>query len=146
MLLHCMVATRFAVAVHILMLLATGEGGASATSIILARSVNTNPVVVRRITRLLARAGLIWVRRGPGGAELLRPAEAISLCDVWLAVNPGPGRPLLPVHARPDLACPVGCRVHAILGQAFGTAEGALHEALGRTTLAHLVHSLDLAA
>ena len=69
-----MVATRFAVAVHILMLLAISRG-AHATSLVLARSVTTNPVVVRRITRLLARAGLIWVRRGPGGAELLRPRQ-----------------------------------------------------------------------
>jgi DNA-binding IscR family transcriptional regulator len=145
-----MVATRFAVAVHILMLLASGQAGgpagAPATSLCLARSVNTNPVVVRRITRQLARAGLIWVRRGPGGAELLRPAEAISLCDVWRAVNPGCGRPLLPVHARPDPHCPVGARVQLVLGQAFGAAEAALHEALGRTTLASLVGQLAEAA
>ncbi len=141
-----MIATRFAVAVHILMLLASGQGGATATSLALARSVNTNPVVVRRITRQLARAGLIWVRRGPGGAALLRPPDAISLCDVWRAVNPGTDRPLFPVHARPDPACPVGCRVQLVLGQAFGAAEAALHEALGRTTLADLVGRLDAAA
>ena len=140
-----MVATRFAVAVHILMLLAVSRG-VPATSLFLARSVNTNPVVVRRITRLLARAGLIWVRRGPGGAELLRPSEAISLCDVWRAVNPGQSRPLLPLHARPDPACPVGRNVHAVLGQAFGAAESALQETLGRTTLASLVGRLDCAA
>ena len=144
-----MVATRFAVAVHILMLLASGEAdgrGEPATSLYLARSVNTNPVVVRRITRQLARAGLIWVRRGPGGAELLRPPEAISLCDVWRAVNPGCGRPLLPMHARPDPACPVGRSVHAVLGRAFGAAEAALHDALDRTTVASLVGRLDQAA
>ena len=140
-----MVATRFAVAVHILVLLAISHG-APATSLFVARSVNTNPVVVRRITRLLARAGLIWVRRGPGAAALLRPSEAISLCDVWRAVNPGHHRPLLPVHARPDPTCSVGRSVHAILGQAFGAAEAALHETLGRTTLASLVGRLDRAA
>lgn len=145
-----MVATRFAVAIHILMLLASGQVGGPegepATSMRIARSVNTNPVVVRRITGLLARAGLIRVRRGPGGAELLRPPEAITLCDVWRAVNPGRTRPLLPLHARPDPACPVGRNVHLVLGQAFGAAEAALHEALGRTTLASLVGNLDLAA
>jgi DNA-binding IscR family transcriptional regulator len=145
-----MVATRFAVAIHILMLLATnqaaGEGSAPATSLCLARSVNTNPVVVRRITRQLARAGLIWVRRGPGGAALLRPPEAISLCDVWRAVNPGCGRPLLPVHARPDPGCPVGARIGLVLGQAFGAAETALQDALGRTTLASLLGQLAEAA
>src|SRR4051794_27958953 len=65
-----MVATRFAVAIHILLLLACARPQDKATSEFLARSVNTNPVVVRRITAQLARAGLIRVRRGPGGAEL----------------------------------------------------------------------------
>ena len=63
-----MVATRFAVAIHLLLLLASGQVHGPATSGRLAQSVNTNPVVVRRITGLLARAGLIRVRRGPGGA------------------------------------------------------------------------------
>ncbi len=37
--------------------------------------------------------------------------------------------------------------VHILmLGQAFGAAETALHEALGRTTLASLVACLDRAA
>ena len=140
-----MVPTRFAVAAHILLLLATGERD-DTTSLRIARSVNTNPVVVRRITGQLARAGLIRVRRGPGGAVLLRPTAQITLADVWQAVNPGAPRPLLPVHANPDQACPVGCRVHAVLGDAFGVAERALQGALGKTTLADLLHGMAEAA
>lgn len=162
-----MVATRFAVAVHIMMLLATAEqdeaadmvvatdGGGGAcqaasataaatalartTSLRIAKSVNTNPVVVRRITGLLARAGLIRVRRGPGGAELAQPAARITLGDVWQAVNPGKARPLLPLHAQPDPACPVGRNVHAVLGEAFDDAERALLRSLASTTVAALV-------
>ncbi len=138
-----MVATRFAVAIHILLLLACNRAAGKATSQFLARSVNTNPVVVRRITGQLARAGLIRVRRGPGGAELARTPEEISLGDVWRAVNPGTARPLLPVHTAPDQQCPVGREVHAVLRGAFVAAEEAMHQALCRTTLASLVRNME---
>ena len=99
-------------------------------------------MVVRRITGQLARAGLVRVRRGPGGAELMRAADTITLEDVWRAVNSGSARPLLPLHANPDPDCPVGCRVHAVLGEAFGVAERELERALARTTLADLLHGV----
>jgi len=137
-----MVATRFAVAIHVLLLLACNRDTGKATSQFLAKSVNTNPVVVRRITGQLARAGLIRVRRGPGGAELARPANEISLGDVWRAMNPGGSRPLLPVHAAPSAQCPVGREVHSVLRGAFVAAEEAMHQALCRTTLASLVEGV----
>src|SRR3954470_16688874 len=130
-----MVATRFAVAIHILLLLACNRAEGKTTSEYLARSVNTNPVVVRRITGQLARAGLIRVRRGPGGAVLARPPSAISLGDVWRAMQRAAHRPLLPLHASPDQECPVGREVHSLLGGAFEAAEAAMEQALHRTTL-----------
>ena len=139
-----MVSTRFAVAIHILLLLATARQTGPATSQFLASSVNTNPVVVRRITGQLARAGLVRVRRGPGGAELTRAADLLTLADIWVAVTPRAGR-LLPLHACPNQACPVGRDVHAVLGRAFATAEQALLEALARTTLADLLTTLPQA-
>ncbi|HET9018041.1 MAG TPA: Rrf2 family transcriptional regulator [Acetobacteraceae bacterium] len=134
---------RFTVATHILLLLAgaperPGEGGAeSATSFWLAARVHTNPVVVRRISGQLARAGLLRVRRGAGGAVLARPADAITLEDVWLAVNGNTERPLL---ARPttngDGAD--GARALAVLTGAFGEAEAAFRGGLRGITLRHL--------
>jgi DNA-binding IscR family transcriptional regulator len=142
-----MIATRFAVAIHILLLLACRQRCRQrfgpATSHLIAESVNTNPVVVRRITGQLARAGLVRVRRGPGGAELTRPPEAITLCDVWAAMNTGKAGPMLPLHAAPNLDCAIGQQVHAVLGQAFASVEDAMQAALRQTTLAGLVDSLQ---
>ncbi len=138
-----MVATRFAVAIHILLLLACRQRCGPATSHLIARSVNTNPVVVRRITGQLARAGLVRVRRGPGGAELMRSPDTITLCDVWQAMNTGRSGPVLPVHAAPNLDCPIGRDVHAVLGQAFATVERAMNDALQKTTLASLMSSMQ---
>ena len=141
-----MVATRFAVAIHILLLLACQRREGPATSQYLAESVNTNPVVVRRITGQLARAGLVRVRRGPGGAELTRAAETITLADVWQAMNTGRAATVLPLHACPNMDCPVGKEMHSVLGQAFQTVERAMLDALRRTTLAGLMTTLPKAA
>ena len=79
-----MIATRFAVSLHILTLVARGPTEQS-TSARLAWSIGTNPVVVRRLSGLLARAGLITVQRGPGGASLRRGSRSIVR-----GVAPGP--------------------------------------------------------
>ena len=132
-----MVATRFAVAVHILLLVGRQRGG-PATSRVIAASVNTNPVVVRRIMGQLARAGLVRVRRGPGGAELARPSAEITLFDVWMATRTDRPGPMLPLHATPNPCCAVGERIQALLGETFATVERAMHEALRGQTLACL--------
>ena len=141
-----MIATRFAVAIHVLLLLASRQVQGPATSARLAQSVNTNPVVVRRITGQLSRAGLIRVRRGPGGAELAHAPAAISLGDIWQAVNPGTRRPLLPVHTSPDMTCPVGRGVQDVLARAFELAEAAMQDELRRISLDSLLQHLDCPA
>jgi DNA-binding IscR family transcriptional regulator len=138
-----MVPARFAVATHILLLL-TGTpredapaAGQSATSFWLAERVHTNPVVVRRISGQLARAGLVRVRRGAGGAALARPAAAITLEDVWIAVNGAAERPLLPL---PPLTrhSDAGLRVRTAMEAAFAEAEAAFRGGLRGITLDRL--------
>ena len=134
-----MIATRFAVSLHILTLVARGPAEQS-TSARLAWSIGTNPVVVRRLSGLLARAGLITVQRGPGGASLARPASGITLRDVWRAIHPERER-VLRVHTRTNSACPVGQRLPTLLRSRFEAAEAALLGDLASTTLAELVAS-----
>ncbi len=139
-----MIAARFAVAVHILLLLAAAVGRAPITSSRLAASLHTNPVVVRRITGRLARAGLIHIRRGPGGAGLACPSGAITLAMVWAAMNEGEARPLVKLHAGGD-----GIetrRAQAVLAETFAAAEGDFRRALERITLADLACRMKEAA
>lgn len=133
-----MIATRFSVATHIMLLMASDPDG-RLTSPRIAGSVNTNPVVVRRIMRLLARHGLVEVRRGQGGAALGREPGRITLDDVWAAVNPPPAAPLLPLHARPDPGCPIGSQVPWLFGQTFDGVERAMRRALASTSLADML-------
>lgn len=139
-----MVATRFAVAIHILLLLATEPRG-QATSARIAESVGTNPVVIRRLSGQLARAGLLRIRRGPGGAELARPPETITLADVWAAMRRG-GQPLLPTHPGPRHGTDrLGRSVPALLRDTFAETERALERQLAGVTLRSLVAGLPAA-
>jgi Rrf2 family protein len=133
-----MISSRFAVAVHILALLETGRGQ-PLTSGYMAGSVNTNPAVVRRILSLLARAGLTQARMGAGGGTLLaRPAEAITLKDVYRAVE-CEGRLFALHHEKPNPKCPVGRNIQAVLERATGAAQTALEEQLGERTVADVM-------
>ena len=133
--------TRFAVAVHILTLLESNDGK-PATSEWIAGSVDTNPALIRRQLVELAKAGLTRSQMGPGGGALLaRSAESITLADVYRAINQD--AELLPIHASPNLACPVGRTIQALLEDRFEAAERALEDALGRTTIADLLSAIE---
>lgn len=126
--------SRFAVAVHTLTLIAQGEGE-PVTSEYIAGSVNTNPSLVRRILSQLTRAGLTTSQMGTGGGALLaRPADRITLRDVYRAVD---GGELFALHReQPNPACPVGRNIQALLERRIDAATRALEAELDRTTIA----------
>ena len=133
--------TRFAVAVHILTFLQT-QKGEPATSELIASSVNTNPSLIRRLLSQLARAGLTTSQMGTGGGALLaKPAERITLLDVYRTVDED--RDVIPLHPAPNPRCPVGRNIHAVLEGRIEAAERALQEELARTTIAELAGDLD---
>jgi len=135
-----MIATRYSVALHILLLIADENAGDS-TSARMAWSIGTNPVVVRRIAGQLSRAGIISVQRGPGGASLARPASAITLREVWRAIHPEREK-LFGVHAKTNPACPIGSKVPGLLRGRFNEAETVLMEHFATTTLADMAGRL----
>jgi Rrf2 family protein len=128
--------TRFAVAVHILTLL-QAQKGEPATSEMIAGSVNTNPSLIRRLLSQLAQAGLTTSQMGSGGGALLaRPADTITLLDVYRAVDEG--RDVIPMHPAPNPKCPVGRNIQAVLETKIRDAEKALQNELASTTIADL--------
>lgn len=133
--------SRFTMALHALGMIALEgkpEGRRPLTSVALARSINTNPVVVRRVLADLRRAGLIQTRRGVGGGVVLaRPPGKVSLRDVWEALE---GREqLFGRHpAGPNQQCPVACGVADYLEVLYGDLDAAIKAALGKVTLAQL--------
>lgn len=129
--------SRFAVATHILTLIAAG-GGEPVTSEFIAASVNTNPSFVRRLLSRLTRAGLTTSQLGTGGGALLaRPADRITLRDAYRAVDDDG---IFGLHQeQPNPACPVGRNIQAMLQTRFDAATRALEAELDGTTVADLV-------
>jgi Rrf2 family protein len=130
-------SSRFVVAAHALALLGYGDGEAM-TSEYIAGSVNTNPVVVRRILTMLARAGLVITQEGAGGGvRLAKPAKAIALRAVYLAVE---SESMFALHPQqPNPACPVGRTIQSALQPTLRAAEEAMLDSLADVTVADVV-------
>ena len=111
------------------------------TSELLASSANVNPVVIRRAFGQLKDGGLIKVEKGVGGASLARPAQEVTLLDVFRATESVEGD-LFGFHAHPNEDCPVGRNVHAVLDEELAAAQTALEGRLAQTTLADLLDRL----
>ncbi len=128
-------------AVHVLAVLAYKDGD-RVTSELLAHSVNTNPVVIRRLLLALQQARLVETRKGAGfGSRLSRSAARINLDEVFRAVEQEEAF-CLP-KKKPNQACPVGHCIQAALEQVFGSARKALEQDLARTTLADVLKTVQ---
>lgn len=124
--------TRLSGVLHLLLHLA--EQTEPMTSDVLARAMNTNPVVVRRTMAGLRDNGLVRSERGHGGGwRLARPLDTITLYDVHAAL----GSPALLAlgNRNPSPTCLVEQAVNTALGRAFTDAEQLLLERLRGVTL-----------
>jgi Rrf2 family protein len=137
-------SSRFAVAVHVLALLAM-DGEQLITSEYIAGSVNTNPVVIRRILGRLREAGLVIAQSGVGGgASLVRRPERITLLDVYQAVEAGD---VFSFHPRsPNPHCVCGRHIQAVLGKVFSKAEAAMEKVLAEVTVAQIMQEIEARA
>lgn len=133
------VSSRTAVAVHALTFLARWNEGGLQPSAKIAESLKSNPVLVRRVLGLLRDKGLVSPVEGSGGGWCLaRPAEEITLHDVYAAVEDGES--VLPVHAHPpNQSCVIGRHMQELLEGEFASAQRALEDSLARTSIAEML-------
>lgn len=128
---------RFAMAVHVLAVLAYQEGD-RVTSMALAASINTNPVIVRRLLLALKRARLVDTCKGAGaGSRLSRSPRRINLGEIYMAVDAA--EPFASPSRRPNASCPVGHCIRETLKRVFASARNALERDLEKTTLADII-------
>jgi Rrf2 family protein len=132
--------SRFAVCVHILAYLAYRQGE-SVTSAEIASSVDTNPVVIRRLLAALVKAGLVATRKGAGGGFSLaiKPADC-TLLQIYRVVEPAPSQGLK--RFNPNQKCPVGAKIETILHKVYAEAQAGMEAPLGAVTLAAIHEQL----
>lgn len=134
-------SSRFAVAVHILTIMARAKDE-PIKSDQMASSVNTNPVVIRRILCELARAELITSQTGAfGGSRLARKPNQITLLDVYRAVE---GGGVFALHRQsPSRRCLIGGNIETVLGEVLEEVNLAVEQALATTTIAQVLESIQ---
>ncbi|HEY3761740.1 MAG TPA: Rrf2 family transcriptional regulator [Verrucomicrobiae bacterium] len=131
---------RFAMAVHVLSVLAYQEGD-RVTSAALAESVNTNPVIIRRLLLSLQKAKLIDTCRGAGaGSRLNRSPRRINMAEIYRSVEES--EPFATLTRKPDAHCPVGRSIIAVIDEIFSSAEVAMERDLAKTTLADVLQKV----
>jgi Rrf2 family protein len=132
-----MTSSRFAVAVHILTLMAWSEDEPLKSEQV-AKSVNTNPVVIRRILCELAHARLVVSQTGSaGGSKLARKPDDITLLDIYEAVE---SRDVFSLHRQhPSRRCPVGVNIETVLGEVLEEVNSAVQQVLTRITIKDVV-------
>jgi Rrf2 family protein len=134
-------SSRFAVAVHILSLMAWSDDEPLKSEQV-AESVNTNPVVIRRMLCELSEANLVVSQTGSmGGSRLSRKPGEITLLDVYRAVEcPG----VFSLHRQPPSPqCPVGVNIETVLGTVFEEANSAVEQVLAKISIRDVVMRLE---
>jgi len=131
--------SRLSGVLHVLLHLAEhqSEHQSPMTSESLAKAMDTNPVVIRRILAGLREQGYVSSEKGHGGGWTLTcDWEQISLRDVYVAL----GSPsLLAIGSRTEApVCLVEQAVNAALNKTFEEAEALLVSRFDEVTLAML--------
>jgi Rrf2 family protein len=127
--------SRLSGVLHVLLHMADKNG--PVTSEALAKAMDTNPVVVRRIMAGLRDQGLVRSEKGHGGGwTLARDLPEVTLYGVYTAL----GCPsLLAIGNRTESpGCVVEEAVNAALKHAFDDAEARLLSRFGEVSLAML--------
>lgn len=126
---------RLSGVLHVLLHMADAKG--PVTSDVLAKAMDTNPVVIRRTMAGLREHGYVTSEKGHGGGWVLACDLAkVTLRDIYTAL----GCPsLLAIGNRSDNPdCLVEQSVNAALAKSFRDAEELLLARLGEVTLARL--------
>lgn len=129
---------QYTVGIHIL-LMVTFLKEDKVTSEKVATSIGCNPVIVRNVFLKLSKAGLLRPGMGKARTELGRPADRITLYDVFVATEDAENVfRMYPVNIR----CPVGGKMHDLLSFRFESAKNAMMAELSKTTIADLASEL----
>ena len=137
------ISSRFTIALHIFACVEVFKDEYRITSDFLAGSINTNPVIIRKILTKLKNAGLITVARGTGGIEVTKPLKEITFYDVYVAIEPLENNELFNFHKNPNPKCPVGKNIHKLLDSKLETIQKTMEDEMKKYTLEGLKNEIQ---
>ena len=140
------VNSQFVVATHIMALLAGHKlylpEYACANSEMIAESVNTNPVVIRRILSKLKDAKLVISKTGPhGGSKIAKHPSKIKLSEIYKAVE-DEGTLFHMHYGEPNHFCIVGGHIQESLKETMENAEESIKKILSKKSLLQIANDI----
>ena len=109
----------------------------------IAESVNTNAVVIRRILGMLKNAELVDMKRGTGGSYLTKNIEAINLLEIYRAVEVLEDGGLFQIHPNPNPNCPIGANIQSVIEVSLLNAQEAMENVLRKVTMHEIVSDIN---
>lgn len=106
----------------------------------IARSIVTNPSMVRSLMIDLRKAGLLKTKQGNAEPELAKKLEEISLYDIFAAV--GMEHHLLHVDEDTEQKCLVGGNIQGPLAKAYAEVEEAAFAKMREISLRKIVDQI----
>ncbi len=130
-----MLSSKLSVGIHIMTIFAL-KPGETLTSEYVACSVNTNPVVIRRLLGSLRAGGIVESRTGVGGGwTLLIDPERLTLLDILRAVEPQ--NEIFALHrSEPNPECPCGLHIQGVLTETYAKIQEGMTRQLAGITIA----------
>lgn len=133
--------SQFAIAVHILTVLAKEGEGNFVKSERIADSVNTNPVVIRRLLGDLNQANLVASHTGAnGGTRLAKCPKQINLADVHKAISCGK---TFALHRQTNDDCPIGKNIQCVLGKLQIEINDVVEAKLAQFSLQNVLEAVE---
>ncbi|KRN28745.1 hypothetical protein IV38_GL000950 [Lactobacillus selangorensis] len=130
---------RLSDAVHILAFLDIyKDGDLSSNSI--ARSIESNPSLIRRLMAMLSKAGLIRTHAGVVAPTLAKPAAQITLLDVYQVIDDE--RHLLHIDPKTNPQCIVGGNIQAVLDADYAEVQQAAEAKMQTITLQSIIDAI----
>ena len=107
----------------------------------MAMGLKTNAGLVRRLLSKLSQHGLVTSIKGKGGGNrLAKPADKITLDQIYLAVKDGPlfGS----FDKEPYEACKVSCNMGRVLTGIYDDLEAGLLEKMRKVKLTKILNEI----
>ncbi|WP_057880728.1 Rrf2 family transcriptional regulator [Companilactobacillus kimchiensis] len=133
------VSTRFSDSIHILAFIDIYDQKKLSSEII-ASSIETSPVVVRRLMGVLRENNLIATKKGTAEPRLSKSPKDITLLDVYLAVEGDKQLFTLDTSTNPD--CIVGGNIQKVLGAYYEDAKMAALRKFNNISLQDVIETI----